>query len=276
LRKVTFFLKTKRLLVKKGRLAKMWRKFLVFLFLVFFSFSLVSWGRCEEVRVIDKQKIKQAEKDIQKLFPKFKVETMVRVPITELYLVVADDGGVILYSPAGFVFLGDVWNMKGESLIAKVYEGVLEKLLEEKDGRFFVKVGSGKHKVIAFLSFSSEDGRNIFRFLREKRGLELYVFPVVFNERDVQYISYIYCAKDREKAMNEVFEGRVDVGKVSIDEGCKKKGTEVAEINLRVANRALIYSGDVVLIGDKRIIGYQPFEIMKALYFVGWREGNGR
>jgi hypothetical protein len=152
----------------------------------------------------------------------------------------------------------------------------VQKLLEEKDGRFFVKVGSGKHKVIAFLSFSSEDGRNIFRFLKEKRGLELYVFPVVFNERDVQYISYIYCAKDREKAMNEVFEGKVDVGKVGREEGCKKKGAEVAEINWRVANRALIYSGDVVLIGDKRIIGYQPFEIMKALYFVGWREGDGK
>jgi hypothetical protein len=237
---------------------------------------LVSWGKCEEIKGIDKQKIKQAEKDIQKLFPKFKVETMVRVPIMELYLVVADDGAVILYSPAGFVFLGDVWNMKGESLIAKVYEKVLERLIEEKDGRFFVWVGSGKHKVIAFLSPGSEEGRSIYKFLKEKKGVELYVFPLAFSERDVQFISYIYCAKDQGRVVDDVFEGRVDVNKVRVEEGCKKRAVAAIETNLKVANRALVYSEATVLIGDKRIIGYQPFEIMKALYFIGWREEDGR
>ena len=182
------------------------KKLLVLLISVIISFSLVLFGHCRDTG-ISKEMMKQAERDIQRVFPRFKVETMVKVPITELYLVVADDGGVVLYSPAGFVFLGDVWNLRGESLIAKVYEKVLERLIDEKDGRFFVKVGSGKHKVFAFLSFSSEDGRNIYKFLRGKKGLELYVFPVALSEKDVLYISYIYCAKEQVRALDEVFEG---------------------------------------------------------------------
>ena len=251
------------------------KKFLMFLFLSFFSFSLVSVGLGEERVVVDREKKKQAERDIQRLFPKFKVETMMKVPIKELYLVVADDGAVILYSPAGFIFLGDVLNMKGESLIAKVYEGILEGLLNEKDGRFFVRVGSGKHKVIAFLSPGNEEGRNIYKFLKEKRELDFYVFPLASNERDVKLISYVYCAGGKEKTIDEVFEGRVDVGKMMIDKDCQKKGVEVIETNWKVANKALIYSENTVLIGDKRIIGFQPFEIMKALYLLGWREGDG-
>jgi hypothetical protein len=249
------------------------KKFLMFLFLLVFIFSLVSLGLCGEVGVVDREKKKQAERDIQRLFPSFKVETMVKVPITEFYLVVADDGAVILYSPAGYVFLGDVWNMKGESLIAKIYEGLLERLLDEKDGRFYIKVGNGKHKVIAFLSPGNEEGRNIYKFLKEKKGLDFYVFLLADRQKDVELISYVYCARDRVKALDEVFEGKVE----KVEEECKRKAADAIETNLRVAKGALVYSeGMTVLIGDKRIIGFQPFEIMKALYFVGWREEDGR
>lgn len=252
------------------------KKFLMFLFLSFFSFSLVSVGLGEERVVVDREKKKQTERDIQRLFPKFKVETMMKVPIKELYLVVADDGAVILYSPAGFIFLGDVLNMKGESLIAKVYEGILEGLLNEKDGRFFVRVGSGKHKVIAFLSPGNEEGRDIYKFLKGKKRLDFYVFLLAGNKNDVELISYIYCAKDRIKALDEVFEGEVDVNKIKVEEECKRKAVSAIETNLRVAKGSLVYSeGMTVLIGDKRIIGFQLFEIMKALYFVGWREEDG-
>ena len=252
------------------------RKFFIFLFLIFFSFSLVSVGVSEEGAVIDKERKKQAERNIQKLFPKFKVESMVKLPIEEIYIVVADDGGMIFYSPSGYVFLGDILNLRGESILAKIYDEALKKILDTKDGRFFVKVSNGEYRVIAFLSLINSESKDIYKFLKEKKKLEFYVFPLIFDEDDVKLVSYVYCAKDRKLALDEVLEGKVKASDIKIDKACQKKAIEALNTNEKIAKANLAYSGAAILIGDKRIFGYQPFEIMKALYFLGWREGDGR
>jgi hypothetical protein len=252
------------------------KKFVIFLFLMFFSFSLVSVGLSEEKEIIDKEKKKQAEKNIQKLFPKFKVESMIKLPINEIYLVIADDGGVIFYSPSGYVFFGDILNLKGESVLAKIYDEALKKILNTKDGRFFVKVSNGEYRVIAFLSLANKESKDIYKFLKEKKNLDFYVFPLVYDEDDVKLASYVYCTKDKKNALDKVLEGKVKVDDIKLDKTCQKKTEEVLDINEKVAKANLAYSAATILIGDKRIFGYQPFEIMKALYFLGWREGDGR
>jgi hypothetical protein len=243
---------------------------------MFFSFSLVSVGVSEEVVVIDKEKKKQAERNIQKLFPKFKIESMTKLPINEIYAVIADDGAVIFYSPSGYVFLGDIMNLRGESFLAKMYDEALKKILDIKDGRFFVKVSNGEYRVIAFLSLTNKDSKDVYKFLKEKKNLDFYVFPMVFDENDAKLASYIYCAKDKKIALDEIFEGKVKVSDVKLDEACQKKTKEVLDINERIAKANLAYSEVAILIGDKKIFGYQPFEIMKALYLLGWRERNGK
>jgi protein-disulfide isomerase len=252
------------------------KKFLMFLFLMFFSFSLVSVGVSEEKVVIDKEKKKQAEKNIQKLLPKFKVESMTKLPINEIYAVVADDGAVIFYSPSGYVFFGDILNLKGESLLAKIYDEALKKILDTKDGRFFVKVSNGEYRVIAFLSPTNQKSKDVYKFLTEKKNLDFYVFLLVFDEDDTKLASYVYCAKDKKIALDEVFEGKVKANDVKLDEACQKKAKDALDINVKIAKTNLTYSEATILIGDKKIFGYQPFEIMKALYFLGWREGSGR
>jgi hypothetical protein len=243
------------------------RKFLLLIFLVFLGFSLVF--------AEDKEKMKQAERDIQRLFPRFKVSSMVKLPINEVYEVVAEDGAVIFYSPSGYVILGDIMNLKGESFLAKIYDEMMGKILDTNDGRFFVKVSSGGYRVVAFLSPTNKESKDVYSFLKQKKNLDFYVFPLVFSEDDIKLASYIYCAKDKVSAMNEVFEGKVNVGDVKLDEACQKRAREVLGINLRVARSVMVYSESAVLIGDKRIFGYQPLEIMKALYFIGWREEDG-
>jgi protein-disulfide isomerase len=252
------------------------RKFLMFLFLIFFSFSLVSVGFSEEGVVIDKEKKKQAERNIQRILPKFKVESMIKLPIDEIYAVVADDGAVIFYSPSGYLFFGDIINLKGESFLAKMYDGALKKILDTNDGRFFVKVSNGEYRVIAFLSLTNKNSKDVYKFLKEKKNLDFYVFPLVFSEDDVKLASYVYCAKDNRIALDEVFEEKIKVNDIKLDEACQKKTKKVLGINEKVAKANLVYSEATVLIGDKKIFGYQPFEIMKALYFLGWREGDGR
>jgi len=243
------------------------RKFLLLIFLVFFSFSL-SFAE-------DKEKMKQAERDIQRLFPRFKVSSMVKLPISEVYEVVAEDGAVIFYSPSGYVILGDIMNLRGESFLAKIYDEAMKRLLEVNDGRFFVKVSNGTYRVVAFLSPTNKESKDVYSFLKQKKNLDFYVFPLVFSEDDIKLASYIYCAKDRVSAMNEVFEGKVNVSDVKLDEACQKKAREVLSINLRVAKAVMAYNEVSVFIGDKRIYGYQPLDIMKALYFIGWREEDG-
>ena len=251
------------------------RKFLIFLFLIFLSFSLAFVGFCEEKGVISKEKVKQAERDIQKVFPRFRVASMIRVPIDELYVVVAEDGGVVFYSPSGYIMLGDVMNLRGESFLAKVYDEALAKVLEERDGRFFVRVLNGTYKVIAFLSLVNEDSQNVYKFLRDKKGIDFYVFPLVMTEEDRKLGSYVYCAGDKRKALDEVFEGRVKAKDVRIGGECEKRAALALEMNLKVAKSVMAYDAVSIFIGDKRIYGYQPFEIMKALYFLGWRDEDG-
>jgi hypothetical protein len=174
------------------------------------------------------------------------------------------------------VFLGDIMNLKGESFLTKMYDEALKKILDTKDGRFFVKISNGEYRVIAFLSLTNKDSKDVYKFLKEKKRLDFYVFPLSFDEDDAKLASYIYCAKDKKIALDEVFEGKIKVNDVKLDEACQKKAKEVLSINERVAKANLAYSEIVILIGDKRIFGYQPFDIMKALYLLGWREGDGR
>jgi hypothetical protein len=252
------------------------KRFLILLFLIFLSFSLAFIGFCGEKGVINKEKVKQAERDIQKVFPRFRVASMIRVPIDELYVVVAEDGAVVFYSPSGYIMLGDVMNLRGESFLAKVYDEALAKVLDERDGRFFVRVLNGTYKVIAFLSLMNEDSQNVYKFLRDKKGIDFYVFPLVMTEEDRKLGSYVYCAGDKKKALDEVFEGRVKAKDVKVGSECEKRAALALETNLKVAKSVMAYDAVSIFIGDKRIYGYQPFEIMKALYFLGWRDEDGR
>lgn len=252
------------------------RKFLMFLFLMFFSFSLVSIGFCGGKEVIDKEKMKRAERDIQKVFPKFRVASMVRVPVDELYVVVADDGAVVFYSPSGYIILGDVMNLRGESFLAKVYDEVLAKVLNEKDERFFVRVSNGTYRVVAFLSLTNEESRKVYSFLKEKKNVDFNVFPLVRSEEDKKLGIYVYCASDKRKALDEVMNERIKASDVKVVEACGKRAQAALETNLKVASEVMAYDAVSVFIGDKRIYGYQPFEIMKALYFLGWRDEDGR
>jgi hypothetical protein len=242
---------------------------------MFFSFSLVSVGFCEGKEAVNKEKIKQAERDIQKVFPKFRVMSMLRVPINELYVVVADDGAAIFYSPSGYIMLGDVMNLRGESFLAKVYDEMLAKVLNEKDGRFFVRVSDGVYRAVAFLSLANEESRRVYNFLKERKNVDFYVFPLERSEEDRRLGIYVYCAGDKRKALDDVMNGRVKVSDVKVVEACEKRAQAVLEINLKVASGVMAYDAVSVFIGNKRIYGYQPFEMMKALYFLGWREEDG-
>jgi len=252
------------------------RKFLIFLFLIFLSFSLAFVGFCEEKGVISKEKVKQAERDIQKVFPRFRVASMIRVPINELYVVVAEDGAAIFYSPSGYIMLGDVMNLRGESFLAKVYDEVLARVLDDRDGRFFVKVSDGVYRVVAFLSLVNEESQRVYKFLKEIKNVDFNVFPLVRSEEDKKLGIYVYCAGDKRKALDDVMNGRVKASDVKVVEACEKKAQAALETNLKVASGVMAYDAVSIFIGNKRIYGYQPFEMMKALYFLGWREEDGR
>jgi hypothetical protein len=252
------------------------RKFLMFIFLMFFSFSLVFIGLGEGGEAISREKMRQAERDIQRVFPNFRVASMIRVPIDELYVVVADDGAVIFYSPSGYIMLGDIMNLRGESFLAKVYDEALARVLDDRDGRFFVKVSDGEYKVIAFLSLTNGESRKVYSFLKERKNIDFNVFPLVRSEEDRRLGIYVYCAGDRRKALDDVMNGRVKASDVRVSGACEKRAQNALEVNLKVASAVMAYDAVSVFIGDKRIYGYQPFEIMKALYFLGWREEDGR
>jgi hypothetical protein len=249
---------------------------MVFLFLMFFSFSLVSIGFCEGREVISKEKVKQAERDIQKVFPRFRVASMVRIPINELYVVVAEDGAAVFYSPSGYIMLGDVMNLRGESFLAKVYDEVLARVLDDRDGRFFVKVLNGTYRVVAFLSLVNEESQRVYSFLKEIKNIDFNVFPLVRSEEDIKLSIYVYCAGDKRKALDDVMNGRVKASDVKVAEACEKRAQAALEVNLKVASGVMAYDAVSIFIGNKRIYGYHPFEMMKALYFLGWREEDGR
>jgi hypothetical protein len=136
-------------------------------------------------------------------------------------------------------------------------------------------VSNGTYRAVVFLSLTNEESRRVYNFLKERKDVDFNVFPLVRSEEDRRLGSYVYCAEDKRRALDDVMNERVRVGDVRISEACEKRAQSALETNLKVASMVMAYDAVSVFIGNKRIYGYQPFEMMKALYFLGWRDESG-
>lgn len=195
-------------------------KTLVFCIILVFSFPLYA--------ETSKLKPSQAERDIQKVFPEFKVKSLNKIPITEVYEVVGENDEVIFYSPSGHIILGDIFNLNRESYLSKRFSKALESILNVSDGRQPIKLSDGKYRVIAILTPLNTESIQVYKFLKSKSDIEFQAFIVGLSEESDKLAQYIYCSKDKANAVYEVFEGKVKHNEVLIDKAC----IEQARLNL--------------------------------------------
>ena len=218
-----------------------------------------------------KLKHKQVERDLQKVFPKFKVKSLNKIPIKEVYEVVGENDEVVFYSPSGHVIIGDIFNLNRESYLSKRFSKAFESLLDTSDGRQPIKLTDGKYKVITMLSPLNSESIQLYKFLKSKSDLELHAFIVGLSDESIKLAQYIYCSTDKTKTVHEVFTEKIKHNEVSIENSCREKSKKIIDANLKLMQK-LMADIPVTYIGDRKIYGYQPFEIAKALSLMGWQD----
>lgn len=231
------------------------KKVLTMLLTVFFVYSYVYAD------------IELARDRISKLFPNFKPVEIKETPIAGLYELMSENGDVIYAYPtedSGYLFFGELWTMQGKSLTQESREQFAIKALEKIDVKDAIKIGKGKHQVIAFIDPQCPYCKKGIEYFLERGDTTLHIFFVpIFGERSKEKSIYAICSKDMIEALRKVADSNSSVNKVEGD--CRKEAEEKIKKAITYA-RPLGIRGVPVFIIDKKIIyGANFVEIEKII-----------
>ncbi|MGB9810820.1 MAG: DsbC family protein, partial [Dictyoglomus turgidum] len=161
-------------------------------------------------------KTEDIQKQLNKIFPNFKIAEVNPTPIKGIYEVVGAESGTILYySPEdkGYLFFGEIWDTSGKSLTAERREEIQQKriaqMLKDLPLDIAVKVGSGPKTVIEISDPTCPFCRNAYEELKNHKDVTKYVFFLpTHGEHSIKQISEILCSKDMVKALDDAYTGK--------------------------------------------------------------------
>jgi len=154
----------------------------------------------------------EAQETLRKLFPKIKYTGFVRTEIDGLYEVTTE-GRIIYFHPkTGYLFVGDLVANDGRSITRERMAAERFKLLSAADLEKGIKVGNGKNIVIEVTDPDCPFCRKMHSYWEMRSDVTRYIFfkPLDMHPDAVKKASYILAAPDTEKALFEVFSGKLD------------------------------------------------------------------
>lgn len=158
--------------------------------------------------------LKEVAKKLKSNFPGMKFSAVENSPIEGLYEVQAGNNILYYYPKDDLLVFGEIWNREGKSLTGLKKEAAAAKLIKDLPLDLAVKVGNGKNIVIEFTDPDCPFCRKANNFLKDRKDITRYIFftPLAMHSEAPNKVKYILAAKDKVKAHDEVFSGKLDAG----------------------------------------------------------------
>ena len=145
-------------------------------------------------------------------FSDVKVDEFRKTDVDGMYEVV--NNGRILYYLArnNYIFSGSIWSSAKVNITRERESEVFTKNAKEIPLDKGIKIGDGKDIVYEFTNPDCLYCREASKYFAQKKNVTRYVFfiPILSYGESEKKIKYIVCAKDRERAYEEVMTGRLD------------------------------------------------------------------
>ncbi len=172
------------------------------------------------------------EAELQKHFPKLRYKSISKTDIGGFYEIMTGDR-IIYFQPAtGYLFVGEIVNKEGRSLTMERYAEERYKLLTADDLSKAIKIGSGKNVVVEVTDPDCPFCRKMHVYWNMRQDVTRYVFfkPLDIHPEALKKSQYILTAKNREKALFEVYCGNLDGKKEILDKVNDEKGMLESQI----------------------------------------------
>lgn len=186
-------------------------------------------GLCEETYPDVRAK---AAKD----FPRLKITGVRTTQIPGLYELETGPNLIYYYPDKGLVVFGEIWSKEGRSLTGERRQEITAKKAGEIPlARATLTIGNGKNKVIEFTDPGCPYCRKAAAFFKGRKDVARHIFFLAppKNPKAGDAIAYVLCAQDRQKAYEEVMEGKLD--KKGDKAACQDKAAAMIEDHRNIA-----------------------------------------
>ncbi len=157
----------------------------------------------------------QAEASLRQTFPKLMVGEVSESPIDGLFEVISGDN-ILYYSPqTKHVIFGEIWAHTGKNITTAAKDRINAKKIAMYNPHLAdaVKVGNGPNVVIEITDPDCPFCRKMNNYWQGRTDVTRYVFlhpiPSLHPQAEAK-VRYILSAKDKVKALHEVFSGAYD------------------------------------------------------------------
>lgn len=191
------------------------------------AYLLISGTACAEARNAEPD----AQETLRKLFPKIKYTGFAKTEIDGLFEVTTE-GRIIYFHPkTGYLFVGDLVANDGRSITRERMASERFKLLSAADLEKGIKIGNGKHTVIEVTDPDCSFCRKMHSYWGMRKDVTRYIFfkPLDMHPDAVKKASYILAAPDTEKALFEVYSGKLDSNREALDKPHNDQGRLAAQ-----------------------------------------------
>lgn len=207
--------------------------------------------------------VEEAKNKMSKLFPNFKPVEINETPIPGIYEMLSENGDIIyVYTnkDAGYLFFGELWTSHGKSLTQESKERFTSRVIEKIDTKDAVKIGDGKHKVMAFIDPQCVYCKRGIEYFLKRDDTTLYIFFVpLFGEQSKEKSIYVICSKNTVEALQEIIFSDSPAKNKKIEGECKRDAEERFQ-RIMVNSRPLGIRGVPLFVIDKKIIYGANFE----------------
>lgn len=221
---------------------------IIMLLACIFFFSLAGSSYCKDEYAHVRGRIKSS-------YTKLNVGEIRETPITGVYEIVVGPN-IIYYCPEkDLLIFGEFWTKEGANLTAARREELALKRMQDLPLASALKLGNGRDTVIEFSDPDCPHCRKAADFLKKRGDVARYVFfvPSSSHKDSERKVRYILCSKDRQKAYEEVMDGKKD--KVKVDACESEHITALIKEHREIALAAGIKGTPTFMINGKVVHG---------------------
>lgn len=203
---------------------------------------------------------KAVKEQLKEMLPNFKVSEINPTDIPEVYEVISESGQIIYYNPKGYLIFGEIWTVTGNSITlnrkAELQKKKVQEALNNIPYDSAVKIGNGRKKIIEISDPICPYCRIASDKLKEYKDVTRYVFFFPLSGEDsMNYISYILCSKDPQKAYQKVYSGKLDKEKPSPSKECRKKTENIIKEHLKFVQKLAVRGTPYFIINGTPVEG---------------------
>jgi thiol:disulfide interchange protein DsbC len=223
-----------------------------------FLVALVCGSVCHAAPVVEKPDLA-----LRKAFPNLPFESVEQTDIKGMYEVISGSNIYYYFPEKDYLFVGEIYNPSGKSLTEEKKAEITAKLMKNLPLDKAVKIGKGNTVVVEFTDPDCPYCRRAYEFLKSRTDISIYVFFSPFaHPAAISKVYYILNAVDKEKAYNEMFDGKSPVEPAA---GYSDAIKTLAQEHLNIARSAGVAGTPTFFINGKLVVGADIPQMEKLL-----------